>query len=434
MESLSQNIAANWIKGHGIVSAEANSGGLSRGALEQMARRRFQNALPKREGRWWYLLYWQDVFANGASTRKRKRHKLALATLPEREVKKMAAEFLRPMNQGLAPIGSATQFEEYVQAIYRTTSMPLMAKSTRDRYDGVIKNYLNPAFGAKCLRDLTPLSLQQYFSSMTASKLSYESRDKIRDVMSSILSSAVTYGLLLKNPVEAVRLAPGKKGNRVKPYIDPMKFLGLLELIPEPYATMVNTAIFTGLRASELIGLRWRNVHVDSITVDERCCRGDWGSPKSESSNATIPVNGEVIDRIHRLKGVTIVIRAGNATRKYAAVKTTGPDDLVFASVVKGVPMRDNNVLTRFIKPAARKLGMGWVNWQVLGRSHATWLKLAGADVKDAQAQMRHSRVTTTLEIYQQFVPASQRKAIDRLNDLTVTGPVNEKPVPKLFQ
>ena len=106
-------------------------------------------------------------------------------------------------------------------------------------------------------------------------------------------------------------------------------------------------------------------------------------------------------------------------------MKASGPDDLVFASVVKSVPMRDNNVLTRFIKPAARKVGMEWVNWQVLRRSHATWLKLAGADVKDAQAQMRHSRVATTLEIYQQFVPASQRKAIDRLNDLTVTGPVN---------
>jgi len=87
--------------------------------------------------------------------------------------------------------------------------------------------------------------------------------------------------------------------------------------------------------------------------------------------------------------------------------------------------MRDNNVLSRFIKPAARKLGMGWVDWQVLRRSHATWLKLAGADVKDAQAQMRHSRVTTTLEIYQQFVPESQRRVVNKLSELTGTGLVN---------
>jgi len=226
-------------------------------------------------------------------------------------------------------------------------------------------------------------------------------------------------------------------GNRVKPFIDPAKFSTLLALIPEPYATMVYVAVYTGLRPSELIGLKWRNIHTDTITVDERYCRGEWGIPKSEASNATIPVNAGVIERVHWLKTVTVEIKAGTAIRRYAAVKGTNPDDLVFASVKTGVPMRDNNILSRFIKPAARMLGMGWVNWQVLRRSHATWLKLAGADVKDAQAQMRHSRVTTTLEIYQQFVPESQRKVVNKLSELTGTGLVNPtipNPVPLLFQ
>jgi len=75
--------------------------------------------------------------------------------------------------------------------------------------------------------------------------------------------------------------------------------------------------------------------------------------------------------------------------------------------------------------PRHESLGMGWINWQALRRSHATWLKLAGADVKDAQAQMRHSRVTTTLEIYQQFVPESQRRVVNKLSELTGTELVN---------
>jgi integrase len=411
--------------GRGTVCIEANIGKPSKGDFESMARRRFQDPAPKREGNWWYLLYWQDTFSDGKTTRKRKRHKLAPADIPEREARRMAAEFLRPMNQGFAPIGSATKFEDYVETVYKSTLLPLMAGSTRNRYQGVIKNYLNPAFGSKCLRDLTPLTLQQYFSGLTASELSYESRDKIRDVMSSILASSVTYGLLVKNPMEGMRLAPGKKGKRVKPFIDPAKFVALLALIPEPYATMVFVAVYTGLRASELIGLKWRNVHADAITIEERYCRGEWGTPKSQASNATIPVNPGVIDRIHWLKTVKVEVKAGTAVRRYSAVKATGPDDIVFASVLKGVPMRDNNILVRFIKPAARKIGMGWVNWQVLRRSHATWLKMAGADVKDAQAQMRHSRVTTTLEIYQQFVPESQRKAVNKLSELTATGLVN---------
>jgi integrase len=417
------NVPTN--KSRVMITDEANSQiGELRGAFEAMAKRRFQSPEPERSGNWWYLRYWTDVFENGKLIRKRVRYKLAPADKGEREIKKIAAEHLRPLNQGLQSIGSATLFADYVDNTYNTTMLPLMAKSTRDRYTGIVKNYLKPAFGSKSLRDLTPLTLQQYFSSLDP-KLSYESRDKIRDVVSSILQSAVTYGLLVKNPVEAVRLAAGKRGNRVKPFLDPSKFLGLLALIPEPYSTMVYVAVYTGLRASELIGLKWGSVGADSITVAERYCRGDWGVPKSEASNATIPVNPSVIERIHRLKTITIEIRAGSGTRHYPAVKGTGPDDLVFASVAKGRPMRDNNILCRFIKPAAHKLGIGFVNWQVLRRSHATWLKLAGADVKDAQAQMRHSRVSTTLEIYQQFIPESQRRVVNKLSELPAAGLAN---------
>ena len=186
----------------------------------------------------------------------------------------------------------------------------------------------------------------------------------------------------------------------------------------EPYASMFYVAIYTGLRVSELAGLRWNDIGASSITIDERFCRGDWGAPKSEASNATIGVNSCVIDRIHRLKGLTVEVRAGNAIRKYKVVKSDGPDDLVFQGVQAGGPLRDNNILCRFIKPAARSLGLAWVNWRTLRTSHATWLKMAGADVKDAQAQMRHSRSSTTLDIYQQFVPESQQRAVDRLSRL----------------
>ncbi|PYY08073.1 MAG: hypothetical protein DMG69_16765 [Acidobacteria bacterium] len=128
-----------------------------------------------------------------------------------------------------------------------------------------------------------------------------------------------------------------------------------------------------------------------------------------------------VIERLLGLKNLVVHVRAGCAVRRYRVVKSASPEDLVFQSVRSGAPMRDNNILSRFIKPAGRKLGMGWVNWRCLRTSHATWLKMAGADVKDAQAQMRHSRASTTLDIYQQFVEKDQRRAVDRLGTLRRT-------------
>jgi integrase len=417
MDQLGQNPMPPNVRDCGNVLAEAFQSGPSKGA-EAMARRRCQDPKPRKEGNWWVLYYYQDEIVKGQKKRRRKRKPLALATMPEREVRKIALEFLRPFNQGLVTIGSATKFEDYVENVYRPSIMPSLASSTQERYRGVIENHLKPAFGQLCLRDLTPLTVQRFLSGMAKSELSHESRDKIRDVLASILVSAVKFDYLVKNPVEGLRLPPDKTGRRQKPYIRPNLCSVLLDSIPEPYSTMVFVALYTGFRVSELIGLRWRNIHEDSITIEARYCRGDWGRPKSEASNATVAVNPDVIRRILRLKIMTVAVKAGLAVRTYRVVKSDGPDDLVFQSLRSGGPMRDNNILVRHIKPAARKLGIGWVNWQVLRRSFATWLKLAGADVKDAQALMRHSRATTTLDTYQQFVPESQRQVVGRLSEL----------------
>jgi integrase len=397
------------------LAADAKGDTPSRGELEKMARRRCQNPKPEREGNQWVLRYWRDEFVNGRRIRKRRREYLAPASMPEREVRKIALEFLRPLNQGLVTIGSATNFNDFVEGTYIPVVLPQMAKSTQGRYQGIIKNYIRPQFGELCLRDISVLSVDRYFADLRKTGLEHESLDKVRDVLSGICGSAVRYGLLVKNPVEGVRLPRRTKGKRGRPWITQDQFSALVDLICEPYATMVYVAVYTGLRVSELVGLRWRNVLADSIRIEERYCRGDWGAPKSEASNATIPVNRTVIERIHRLKAVTIEVKAGLAVRRYPAVKSAGDDDLVFQSVVKAAPMRDNNILVRHIKPAGRQVGLPFVNWRCLRTSYATWLKEKRADPKDAQALMRHSRIQTTLEIYQQHIPESQRRVVDGL-------------------
>lgn len=129
-----------------------------------------------------------------------------------------------------------------------------------------------------------------------------------------------------------------------------------------------------------------------------------------------------MIDRIHRLKTLTVEVRAGRAIRKHDLVKSSGPNDLVFQSVQTGVPHDDQNVLRRHIKPAARSLGLPFVNWRCLRTSHATWLVQAGADPKSVQGQMRHSRISTTMDIYAQIVPEAQRSALEKLSKFAKSG------------
>lgn len=394
-----------------------------------MARRRFQDPKPIRYGKYWVIQIRGDRMENGQRKRFKHRIKLCSATLPEREAQKIAVEELRPLNQGLETIEAAiTSFQEFVERTYNPLDLSRMAKTTQNRYAGVIDKYLIPKFGKLCLRELDRKSIQKFFSQPihqagparpghpAGSILGRESTDKIRDVLSSVLRSAVQYGALVKNPVDGVGLPKDTRGRRrTKPNISPEQFEQLVATIPEPYATMLFVAVYTGLRISELTALRWEDIHIDSITIDERYCRGDWAAPKTEASNATIGVDRGVIERIQRLKLLTVEVRAGLQTRRYKLVKSDAPADLVFQSVRDGKPMRDNNILVRFIKPAARAVGIPWVNWRCLRTSYATWLSTAGANLKDTQGQMRHANASTTAEVYIQFVPESQREAVAKM-------------------
>jgi len=98
-----------------------------------------------------------------------------------------------------------------------------------------------------------------------------------------------------------------------------------------------------------------------------------------------------------------------------------GPERLVFSSR-NGTALNDTNLLRRQLKPAARQIGVPWVSWHTFRRTHATLLQLAGGSAKDAQAQLGHSQITTTLGIYTIPIPAHQRAAVEKLSQLVTNG------------
>jgi len=332
------------------------------------------------------------------------------------------------MNQGLQTIGSATRFADYVEGTYRPLTLPLMASTTRVSYQGTLRKYLMPAFRDMLLRDMTTRNLQTYFSGFGDATIGNDVVLKIKEVLSSVLKSAVEFEMLIRNPMLAVRIPRAKVVNkhRAKPYLTPEEFDRLLVLVDEPYASMIYVAVHSGLRVSELIGLRWEDIHADSLTIDERYCRGDWSVTKTPGSSATIAVDPSVIERIQRLRTLEVELNWGSqgARRRIKVVRSDGPKDLVFQSIRKGGTMNDQNIVRRHLRPAAEKLKMDLkkVTWRSLRTSRATWMCEAGVDPKSVQASMRHSRISTTMDIYAQFVPESQRRASVRTMEM-----VNER-------
>ena len=340
-------------------------------------------------------------------------------------------------HERLVTPGSAIPFGAYVTGTYRPTLLPLLATTTQSSYECTLRKYLMPVFEKTPLREMTTITLQRFFSGTSKSELSGDTILKIKETLSSVLGSAVLYELLTRNPVLAVEIPRSKRVNKrkPKPHITPQEFLRLVELVAEPYSTMIYTAVFTGLRVSELIGLRWEDVRDESLSIDERYISrfpgGDWSVTKTEGSAANISVHPSVMARIRRLKSLEVEVNWGGrgARKRIKVVRADGPKDLLFQSIRKGAPMRDENILQRHLRPIKLGIDPKKATWRALRTSCATWMVEAGADPKSVQGQMRHSRISTTMDIYAQHVPEAQRRAVDRMmsmvHERTGSGLVN---------
>ena len=111
-----------------------------------MGKRRFQDPKPFREGNWWWITPRKDEFVSGKLQRVRSRVKVCEAKVPEREARKIAAELMRPMNQGLETIGSAMRFADYMKSTYKHY-LETKAIPTQVSYNGTLRKYLIPVFG-----------------------------------------------------------------------------------------------------------------------------------------------------------------------------------------------------------------------------------------------------------------------------------------------
>jgi len=182
----------------------------------------------------------------------------------------------------------------------------------------------------------------------------------------------------------------------------------LLALLKEPVRTMVLLGILTGMRVGEILGLRRKDVDFASrqIRVEQAYYRGLFGSPKTKGSRRTLPLPEVLVSPLALI---------------YGRAPRTGDEDLVFQTR-NGTPFSDTNLLHRHLKPAGRKLGMPWLSWHTLRRTHATLLQVAGASLRDAQAQLGHSKMSTTLEVYTLPIPAHLREAVEKLSRLVTNG------------
>ena len=174
---------------------------------------------------------------------------------------------------------------------------------------------------------------------------------------------------------------------------------------------LILTAALTGMRAGELMALRWSDVDLveGKVSITRNYVRGRFETPKSRASVRSIVIPPMLVDELAR-------------------AKDGAPCELVFTNSI-GKPIEWNNFINREFLPLLKLAELPRVKFHSLRHSYASTLVAAGEDLKFVQTQLGHSNLTMTLNIYSHLLPGKSAGAGHRIQAAFGINKHKKKPI-----
>lgn len=180
------------------------------------------------------------------------------------------------------------------------------------------------------------------------------------------------------------------------------------------YYALFHTALFTGMRRSEMLAFQWRDIDFHTIHVNRSLHQLGDGSyvltqPKSAKSRRTIALSPSSVLTLMAHK------EGQEAIRTMLGVPLKD-DDFVF-STLEGKPLRPNTVSRAWVMLATRA-GLKVIRLHDARHTHASLMLKQGVHPKIVQERLGHASVQITLDTYSHVAPGLQEAAAETFDKL----------------
>ena len=267
---------------------------------------------------------------------------------------------------------------------------------------------LPPLLGREKLSALTVPRIHQFDADLRAAGRSLAMRRKVLSTLKTMLAFAQARGLVAQNAAYGVRIKNEERASR-GPLREGVDFPSkaelrlMMEQAPERWRPFLVTAVFTGMRASELRGLTWQDVDLGAGMIHVRRRADAWktmGDPKSKAGKRDIPLAPIMI----------------NTLRQWREVCPKGDLGLVFPNGHGNIETLPN-IFKRFWRPLLLRceLTADSGEWDAEGKTvlmhrygfhmlrHAAaslFIAYLGWSPKRLQTVMGHSSINMTFDLY----------------------------------
>jgi integrase len=294
--------------------------------------------------------------------------------------------------------------------------------------------YLLPRWGDVQLDEIKTVAVEQWLSVLKGQdrkrrdgsirkrgeKLAPSTKAKLRNQMGALYSHAIRHELCDRNPITGTAVTPnGVRGSggvrvstkrlRTPDILSLDETRAILERLKSPIVIVaIKLAAVTGLRRSEIRGLKWSSLDVPKmwLNVERGIVRTVETKAKTEASRRGVPVSPELLEVLLEWRGRSL--HRADSDWMFASEKTGGRS-----------PIWLDVALERHIRPAARAAGItkqiGMHTWR---RSLATLVVSKTQNMKVAQELLRHANSSVTADLYAQGDVEAQRAAQQHLSGL----------------
>lgn len=298
-------------------------------------------------------------------------------------------------------------------------SVDQIERSTLKSYRNHVNGYIKPFFGTLKLSELTTPRVAKFKVHLSRKCRTLTMARMVLSSFKALIAFAKVSGAISSNPTLEVKFGIDKK--RDKPQIEVGKDVpskseiqAIIESATGRWRPLLITAIFTGMRSSELRGLRWSDVNWESryISVTQRADEfGEIGSPKSKKGRRQIPMSKMVV----------------NALKEWKLRCPKSVLDLVFPNGAGNIEYH-TNIVHRGFGELQDKLGMVDEHGKPKYGMHALrhfcashWLDL-GVKPMQVQEWLGHSSYNVTMNVYGHLFPKEDHHDTLDAGELAIVG------------
>ncbi|WP_457785000.1 tyrosine-type recombinase/integrase [Streptomyces griseus] len=295
---------------------------------------------------------------------------------------------------------------------------PNREHNTYVKYESKVRLYLVPHLGKKPLVRLTPAQLRLFMAELKRTEVPPAARFEVLRVLRNALNRAVREELVTRNVAELVDM-PKVTKKEAKPWNarEAITFLRSARA-HRLYAACVLVLVL-GLRRSEVLGLRWQDIDFDQrqFTPLKQVQRVKGvglvlKDLKTESSHAVLPLPefcARALEERRELQDLERRIVGDGWSQEPG-------QDLIFSSERGG--LIDPVGFSRSFNALVKRAGVRRITVRLARHTCGTLLAFLKVHPKVAQAILRHSQISMTMDVYTHVVGDGEREAVTMLAEL----------------